>query len=457
MESKSVGGVNPSGLQPGKHTKKMKPDKVLFNITDSFKRGEGKKEPVYDIEQAARVMFTENRGTNINTTWIFDLDDKISVSPVSDGRDSIITGDKSGNVYAVDNLTGERKWKHNTGGNITALVTDKSDNTVFAAFGTKASKPLLGGLSALDPDTGKPIWNFKTEAEIQSMNVVGENLIIKSHNNVYLVNKITGKPANQHRLDNVHYYRFHVPFTETMDGLLVTGGDTDSVFAIDPGTGEKKWEFEIKASVCRHKACASSDDTIIFGANDRRVYAVDARTGKKKWDFQKEVYGNEYYDTYAGPVTTPDGTVIISSSDHYLYALDGKTGEKKWQTPTGERETGFAQTPALDKSGNIFVGRSDGKVVAFGGDSGKKIGEFNTDHRIYPTLPFKTAPDGTVLVSSGDKLYALRTGMAQQVESEKMKEGETAGNKKKLTIEKDGGFVNIGGVKLEVQNLHKET
>lgn len=457
MESKSVGGVNPSGLQPGKHTKKMKPDKVLFNITDSFKRGEGKKEPVYDIEQASKIMFSEKRDTNMNPTWVFDLDDTISVSPVSDGRDSIITGDKSGNVYAVDNLTGEKKWKHATGGKITALASDKSDNTIFAAFGTKASKPLLGGLSALDPDTGKPIWNFKTESEIRSMNVVGENLIVKSHNNVYVVNKTTGKPVNKYDLDNVHYYRYHIPLTETTDGLLVTGGDTKSVFAIEPGTGEKKWEFEINASVCRHRVCASPDGTIVFGAGDRRVYAVDARTGKKKWDFQKEKYGNEYYDVFAGPVTTPDGTVIINSSDHYIYALDGKTGEKKWQTPTGEKEMGYAQTPTLDANGNVFFGRSDGRVVAFGGDSGKKIGEFNTDHKIYGTLPFKTAPDGTVLVSSGNKLYALRIGMAQQVELEKMKEGKTVRNKKNLTIEKDGSFINIGGVKLEVQNLHKET
>src|SRR4029079_11341053 len=83
-----------------------------------------------------------------------------------------------------------------------------------------------------------------------------------------------------------------------------TGGDpgSGSLPAIDPLTGERKWEF--KTARPSLAGTLSTQSGLVFsGDNDGNFFAVDAKTGARLWNYQTGAA------IYAAPIT---------------YSIDGK-------------------------------------------------------------------------------------------------------------------------------------
>ena len=90
--------------------------------------------------------------------------------------------------------------------------------------------------------------------------------------------------------------------------------------AIDPKTGERKWEYPISGETNSWAGTLSTAGRVIFsGDDDDHMIAIDSRTGKHLWHF------NVGQPVHASPITySVDGkqyVTIVSSTDVFTFGL----------------------------------------------------------------------------------------------------------------------------------------
>lgn len=75
---------------------------------------------------------------------------------------------------------------------------------------------------------------------------------------------------------------------QTFSGVFPRAGSRDDDFysavrAIDPATGEKKWDFRLDAPSTEAGILTTASGVLFSGGRDGQFYALDARTGKALW------------------------------------------------------------------------------------------------------------------------------------------------------------------------------
>ena len=123
--------------------------------------------------------------------------------------------------------------------------------------------------------------------------------------------------------------KFFIRDEDYTAGDRFTGGGTDAplpidnyvsaIRAIDPATGDIRWDFPIKAR-SRAGVLATAGDLVFSGSVDGYFYALDATTGEELWHIALGGRMNASPMTYAVDgrqyVTMPSGNVV------YTFALD---------------------------------------------------------------------------------------------------------------------------------------
>jgi len=163
-----------------------------------------------------------------------------------------------------------------------------ADGRVFAAA-------IEGGVHAFDLQTGKQIWEFRTD---KKANI-----------------RLSGGPG-------------------VGEGLVVVGGLDGEVIALDASTGEKKWQAQVPNEVI--SAPAIGMGTVFVRSNDGRITAFDAASGERRWFWVQEVpmlslRGND------GPVLGP-GFVFVGNDDGTVSALSATDGRPMWEQPVAQPE-----------------------------------------------------------------------------------------------------------------------
>jgi outer membrane protein assembly factor BamB len=270
----------------------------------------------------------------------------------------------------------------------------------------------------------------------------------------------------------------------TTDNTLLSGKQNEKVFGLDASTGKVKWEHPMDISI--ETAVTAPDGTAFFGT-DGKMFSFDGNG--KKWEVDTGIRPR-----YA-PMLTPKGDVIIQNDDKGL-ALDGKTGEVKWEfdpkkfTPikcapdgtiyahnfdgdtiiqinpdTGKTgwkfKGGYSSSLGVSPNGNLFVSNIDGKVAMVNPKNGKKVREMTIDPPQVNKMA-KVTEDDVVYIAGCRGFIALNfktkeEGLQKQLEEMKSEavnntqtKSDTSAEEKPLTVEQGEGFVNIGGIKLEI-------
>jgi outer membrane protein assembly factor BamB len=143
-----------------------------------------------------------------------------------------------------------------------------------------------------------------------------------------------------------------------------------------------------------------ADVLIVVDAD--RVVTVERATGRLVWEADREAGP-------AGPGALAGNLVIFSEGkgrDAAISAIRLEDGEPAWSVPTGARSLGG---PAIE-GGRVFVGTSDGRVLAFTANEGSRLWEYRATGRV-DTSP--AVADGLVYVVGEDlssgaaTMYAL--------------------------------------------------
>jgi outer membrane protein assembly factor BamB len=185
--------------------------------------------------------------------------------------------------------------------------------------------------------------------------------------------------------------------------LVIQGNGVDSISAFNRESGNLKWQLPIANGA--EASAALIKDRLFFGASDGNFYSIEASTGQIIWSFSTKS------ENLSEPLLH-DGVVYFLAGTNVFYALDAASGKQLWlhsRQDTSQFSIRGGSKPAL-RNGVLFVGFSDGSVVALNSKTGNVIWEnqLNRNKR-FRDIDATPVVDGDQVYVPGydDKLYCI--------------------------------------------------
>ncbi len=312
----------------------------------------------------------------------------------------------------------EAKWTTPLEDNILFTDTVVKDNIIYTAT-VDEDYPRSCGIYALDAESGKILWVYKTLNSIKN-NVVIENdklLAQDAEGNIYCVDAKNGKEIWVEKAElgsslstssgivaengvlyagcaagitaydiengnviweNIRNHGEASPaeFVVAGDKLLVSS-HWDALVALDKKTGKKLWENKDSELRFRSSTPAVIDENTLIAADSNSIMLINANNGEI---LHKDTYEDINFSSSAQPVI--DGNAAyIPTANKGLIAYNTNEMAEEWRFETGkamiytapytsgEAET-IEPTPVL-KDGSLFFGASDGKIYKISAKTGK--------------------------------------------------------------------------------------
>jgi polyvinyl alcohol dehydrogenase (cytochrome) len=363
------------------------------------------------------------------TYWSFAADSPVK-GAIAVGPDGAYFGDMTGSVYAVDPVTGKLLWKVKPEAHPLAQIrgTPKLfEGRLYVPISSgeenasgDAAYPCCnfrGSIAALDPKTGKTIWQSFTIVE--TPHPAGKNSAGTP------IQGPAGASIWSSPTIDVKRRRIYVG---TGNSYSVIDNDaTDAVMAFDLDTGKRLWftqatphdtwvicnklgegncpekigpDFDFGSSPVL-KTLPNGKQVVMAGQKAGTVYAFDPDDGGKiLWKVQAGLGGAfggiEHGMAAAGDrlfVATSDFTPtslvpadqLVPHKAGGMRALDIATGKELWRTPApdplctwGKDSCSAAQAASISAiPGVVFSGALDGHLRAYDTASGKVVWDFD--------------------------------------------------------------------------------
>ncbi|MGQ7275154.1 outer membrane protein assembly factor BamB [Marinobacter sp. V034] len=224
------------------------------------------------------------------------------------------------------------------------------------------------------------------------------------------------------------------------NGVLFAVSEDGELVAVDPKTGDEKWERDLDRSILAGVGAdddrlyvstragellglsredgseqwsvslpseilappQSNGSTVVAQTIDGKALAFDAQTGEKRWQYD----GVIPVLSFRGNATPTVGseTTLLAFASGQVFALLTETGQPVWQYAVGEpagrteleRLVDVDGTPVL-KDGVVYVVGYQGKMAAVDARSGQELWSRNASSFQSPTLGY-----GNIYISGSD-------------------------------------------------------
>ncbi len=287
------------------------------------------------------------------------------------------------NIYALDADTLKELWRFRTSGIIMESSPTMDDSILYVGS-------FDGYMYALDLQ-GKLIWKYKTGGKIISCAVTDERNVYfcGQDSYIYCLDKKTGEAMWRFRTGG------EIAGTVALENEKLFVGSFDGYFyCLNKETGKEIWRFKTGGEVYCVGPPLVRDGIVYFGSFDNNMYALKTEDGREVWRLRLGQYG-----IAAGPEPYKD-VLLQHTRDGILFAV-GYDGKIKWRFKTGL----LVAVPYVDEeTGLIYVTAEDTHIYCIDGE-GKMIWKTKTGGPVY----WKPAVYGNrVFIGSWDcKLYVL--------------------------------------------------
>jgi polyvinyl alcohol dehydrogenase (cytochrome) len=341
-------------------------------------------------------------------------------------------GDVTGNVYAVDALTGQQIWRVRAGPHPYATITGAPtlyDGLLYVPIsGMEGIAPInpdyecctsRGAVVALDPTDGKEVWRTYTLDEPKQVGVTAKG-----------VKMFSPSGANVWNSPTIDAKRGQLYVGTGPNSTSPATGHSDSIIAMDLKTGRVKWAYQgwehdasnLGCMIPAKTGCPKEDgpdydfgagamlvklpnghDLVLAGEKSGAVHAIDPDTGKLVWKVRPGrggVLGGVQFSlaTNGKAVFAPvndfpnlrhDLKIYSEPANPGVFAFDLATGKPLWEAkPKGDTcgslkdcNPGYSQaitaTPDL-----VFAGANDGWLRVFDAKTGAVVWEVDTKPEI---------------------------------------------------------------------------
>jgi len=227
-------------------------------------------------------------------------------------------------LIAVDARTGETRWKtprqSKSGNYSTPCVLESQNGKPALIFNSE-----IHGISAIAPDTGKPIWEFAKAFDKRSVSspVIAAGLIIGSCGSGgggnFLVAVRPGDPAKGKQPEHAYEVRRSAPYVPTsvcVGDRLFLWSDAGVVSRVHAMTGEVEWQERAGGNFFSSPICV---DGRLFGISTAGEVVVVAASNKFEV-LARNPLGEQTHSTPA----VSGGRMFIHTSRR-LVSIGGKT------------------------------------------------------------------------------------------------------------------------------------
>lgn len=307
------------------------------------------------------------------TLWEYATEISVHGSiAVTEGN--VYAQDLRSHLYALDAGTGRLLWKRAPEGSDDPNINQRSygyygvttgDGKVFWTHQDRLGSGSRGSISALDPRTGKTVWESPMTGSTMS-----DGTPVVADGRVYVGNQTadrmlaydasTGRQLWQ-SANTLGGWQDGVP--TVADGRVFIGAN-NAIAAKDAVTGQDLWTYRSPGAShipgnATPASAAVADGTVYMGFPDGNVTALDAATGSVLWT--RLLPGRlDFGGVHSSPAVSGD-TLYVGSNNGSAYALDRLTGQVVW-----EREIGAWVSAGPAISGNsVIFGSWDGNLYAF--------------------------------------------------------------------------------------------
>lgn len=286
----------------------------------------------------------------------FGVQGKLIFSSPAIYRDLVFFGAYDGNLYALDKNTGQRRWVFMEAdwiGSSPCVAEDLGMVFIGLEYGLFKKR---GGVSGIDAETGKKIWEFRSEE--------------LTH----------GSPAYSKKF------------------CVVGCGSNDGIFsALDARNGKLLWKFQTEGPIKYAPSFSDEQGVVVVLGHGETVYVLKTKTGEVVSQYKMGFGG------YSTPLIVGN-KVICTSFDKCVHCFDIYTGKLIWKYDTGARC--FATPVMID--GKIYVGSNNARLFEIDPDTGEISGIFHTRERITNKVAYDSKNGIFFVPTFANEIFALR-------------------------------------------------
>ena len=259
--------------------------------------------------------------------------------------DKILVNDVSGMVRCLSARHGESIWEYDT------------NSELYAAPNVYQGRVLVctesGTLVALQLETGQPEWEFQIEAPLRCWpTVVNDQVFLAGcDQKLHVVNVDSGESTGSLPIDG--------PTGSTpaaQEGAIYFGTEQGTFYAIDTEFIEQNWFYRNpKRAQAIRVAAAIDQQSVIFSNMGKSVIALEPQTGELRWEFTVRSR------VESSPIIL-GRNVIAATMRGRIYSIALDSGEEAWQLSLGGS---FQASPSFS-DGLLVLGNTDGTLYCLG-------------------------------------------------------------------------------------------
>jgi FOG: WD40-like repeat len=320
--------------------------------------------------------------------WSFKTAARVFSSPVI-CQNKVFIGSDDSSIYVLNVKDGTLFWKFKTGGRVSSSAAIYNGKVFVVSFD--------GYIYCLDQDSGKELWKFKTAGErvfaapgldgapekdrplndpwdmyLSSPVVANGSVYFGCGAGIfYALDCNSGKEKWEFKTNGV------VHSSPAYSDSTVFFGSWDSyLYALNSVNGSLIWKFKTGTDTVYYNQVGFQSSPVVYkgvvysGCRDANVWAIDAKTGELKW---------KYYNNGSWVIVTPaiyNDTLYFTTSDtHKLIALSATDGKMLYTTDC--KTLGFSSPAITD--GIVYLGNFGGSLMAFKSKNGDPLWEFRTE------------------------------------------------------------------------------
>ncbi|MFF9058640.1 serine/threonine-protein kinase [Streptomyces sp. NPDC014882] len=304
---------------------------------------------------------------------------------------------QAGQVSALDASDGRVLWRH----------------ALSAGDGPREAPVVAGGLAhvlthagerveALDPASGRVRWERDVSAYRGVRYAGGTLLLTAADGTVTGVDAASGRTGWSRRIPGAgDPYFVSFPGDALVYATSTSGEGRTRVTAVDPGTGEVRWDERFDEAVT---PVGAADGSIVFlaGDGDGGYGTVDAviRFSPATGASRRVALSVALQQ----PTAAVDGDrVYLMTYDGALVAVDTRREKRLWSLQTAVSR---GSVPVADGA-HVFFSAPDGRLLAVDAEAGRLVGQTELrlgarSDEVVSTLPAPEAADGRVYAGAPD-------------------------------------------------------
>jgi len=291
----------------------------------------------------------------LKVAWTHDAGEAVeSSAAIAEG--AVFVGSGSGHLLALDPGTGKRLWDYPTGSEI-------GESSPCVASGLVYIGDLKGVVHAVSARDGKAAWTFKAKTQVKASPVVvaGKVIVGSYDQTVYALDVRTGRVAWSFETEGQVHATAGVD-----DGLAYVTGCDAFLRALRVADGKEM--FRVASGAYTGASPALVNGWAFYGTFENEVIAVDLTARAVVWRYRPE----RQFPFYSSAAVAA-GKVVVGGRDKLVHALDAATGKAVWTFATRAR----VDASPLIAGGKVCVASGDGRVYVLDLAKGAKHEEYD--------------------------------------------------------------------------------